>query len=131
MKKTGIHHSILMKEISKLGHTDSFLIADTGMPIPNGVIIIDLAFNKGNIPFHTVLKAILEEVQVESACIAKEFSIASKEEYDSTMLLLSDVATTEVSHNDLKSISENCRFAIRTGEYTPYANVILKAGVVF
>ena len=34
-------------------------------------------------------------------------------------------------HEDLKKFSGKCRFAIRTGEFSPYPNVILRAGVVF
>ena len=32
---------------------------------------------------------------------------------------------------NLKKMSAKCKFAIRTGEFTPYPNVILRAGVAF
>jgi D-ribose pyranase len=34
-------------------------------------------------------------------------------------------------HDALKEFSAQVKFAIRTGEFSPYANVILRAGVVF
>ena len=37
----------------------------------------------------------------------------------------------ELPHDELKKMSAGCRFAIRTGEFTPYPNVILRAGVAF
>jgi D-ribose pyranase len=45
--------------------------------------------------------------------------------------LLGDVPTETVTHEDLKARSHSARAVIRTGEFTPYANVILVAGVVF
>lgn len=36
-----------------------------------------------------------------------------------------------ISHMALKEMSKNVKFAIRTGEFTPYPNIILTAGVAF
>ncbi|MEF1307007.1 RbsD/FucU domain-containing protein, partial [Vibrio owensii] len=36
-----------------------------------------------------------------------------------------------VSHEDFKARTEQSRAVVRTGECTPYANVIFQAGVVF
>lgn len=36
-----------------------------------------------------------------------------------------------ISHEDLKAMSKNARAIIRTGEYKPYANIILESGVEF
>jgi D-ribose pyranase len=36
-----------------------------------------------------------------------------------------------VTHAQLKELSRNARAVIRTGEATPYANVILYSGVIF
>jgi D-ribose pyranase len=41
------------------------------------------------------------------------------------------VAVTEVSHEDLKRLSARAVAVVRTGETSPYANVILHAGVTF
>jgi D-ribose pyranase len=38
---------------------------------------------------------------------------------------------TEVPHDEFKQLSRESEVIVRTGECTPYANVILKSGVVF
>ena len=38
---------------------------------------------------------------------------------------------TMITHTQLKEMSKNVRFAVRTGEFTPYPNIILRAGVAF
>lgn len=38
---------------------------------------------------------------------------------------------SSVTHEQLKQLVKRCAFVVRTGEATPYANVILRAGVPF
>ena len=47
MKKFGILHPELMREITALGHYDSFVICDMAFPIPREAKRIDLAFIEG------------------------------------------------------------------------------------
>jgi D-ribose pyranase len=42
-----------------------------------------------------------------------------------------DPQVTEISHEDFKQLTRDSQAIVRTGECTPYANVILKSGVVF
>ncbi|MBR6599629.1 MAG: D-ribose pyranase, partial [Oscillospiraceae bacterium] len=35
------------------------------------------------------------------------------------------------SHTQLKTLTKSCKAVIRTGETTPYANIILQAGCIF
>ncbi len=41
------------------------------------------------------------------------------------------VAMTRVSHAEFKRMSARARAVVRTGECTPYANVVLTSGVIF
>jgi D-ribose pyranase len=36
-----------------------------------------------------------------------------------------------VFHSDLKKMTKTCKAVIRTGETTPYANIILQSGCIF
>lgn len=36
-----------------------------------------------------------------------------------------------ISHEQLKEESVGLKFVIRTGEFTPYPNIVLRAGVAF
>lgn len=131
MKKSGILHADLMKHIAALGHMDLIMIGDAGMPIPKGVDIIDLALCKGVPGFEQVLDAVLEEMSVEYYYLAEEIQDQNARLYQYIMSALPEIPGEMMPHISLKEKSKECRFAIRTGEFSPYPNIILRAGVVF
>lgn len=131
MKKTGILNAELMKQIASLGHMELFLIGDAGMPIPKGVEIIDLVLCEGVPTFEQVLDAVLKETEVEYYYLADETESKNKRLFTYIKNTIPDVSYKMMSHNDLKHLSEKCKFAIRTGEFSPYSNVVLRAGVTF
>lgn len=132
MKKTGILHGELSKIIGEMGHKDTILIGDAGMPIPKDVKFIDLAIKRGVPGFLDVLEAIYSELEVEEYIIAGETEDFSPSIENSIKNILGDnVEANKVSHEELKNLSKKCKVCIRTGEFTPYANIILKSGVVF
>lgn len=131
MKKTGLLNQPLSTVIAGLGHMDMVCVADAGLPIPNGVERIDLAVSQ-NIPaFLDVLDAVLGEMQIEGAIIAAEMESVSPDMHKAIMERLADVAVQVVSHDEFKADTTSTKAIVRTGEFTPYANVILIAGVVF
>lgn len=126
MKKAGLLHPELLEAIATLGHLDEFLVCDAGYPIPLDMPRIDLAYRPGMPPFLDVLEAIAAEVSIEDAAIAEEASTevsAAIEELVGT--------TARLSHDDLKVRGLGSRFVVRTGEFTPYCNVIIVCGVPF
>ncbi len=131
MKKKGIINAELIKEIALLGHMDLFMVGDAGMPIPEGVKIIDLALCSGVPSFEQTLDAVLFETSVEHYFLATEIKTANEGQYKYITNALKNVENTEMEHIELKEFSKKCKFAIRTGEFSPYPNVILRAGVVF
>ncbi|MCF8567346.1 D-ribose pyranase [Alicyclobacillus tolerans] len=133
MKNTnGILNSKISRVIAEVGHTDLLLISDAGLPIPQSVERIDVAIVP-NIPrFLDVLKAILSELSVERIVLAEEIkSVNPRFNEEILSLFPSNIEVTYVSHTDFKRTTQCARVAIRTGEFTPYANIILQAGVVF
>lgn len=131
MKKTTLLNQPLSATIAGLGHQDRLAVADAGLPIPVETARIDLAVCAGLPPFLDVLKAILSEMAVESAIIAAEMAAHSPVMRAALLDLLGDIPVREVPHERLKELTHETRVVVRTGEFTPYANVILVAGVVF
>lgn len=131
MKKTGLLNCHISDVISKMGHTDALAIGDCGLPIPDETQRIDLALVKDIPRFIDVLKAVLLEHEVEEVLIAKETKDNSPKVYEDIQNVIGDVKITEISHEELKDNLKVCKAVIRTGEQTPYANIILKSGVVF
>lgn len=131
MKKRGILNAQLSYLLAALGHKDLFMIGDAGMPIPEGVEVVDLVLTAGVPTFKQVLDAVLDEVQVEGYYLAHEIKEFNPELEEYIKAGLPEAEVEYMPHEDLKKFRGKCRFAIRTGEFSPYPNVILRAGVVF
>jgi D-ribose pyranase len=133
MKKRGILNADLSRIIASMGHTDKLVICDSGLPIPKNSEIVDLALTT-NIPrFLDTLKIILEELHIESAVIASEMCNGKNGLYENTTRMLNGAKVKKVSHEKFKELTRdkgNITF-VRTGETTPYANIILISGVTF
>ncbi|MEV0319357.1 D-ribose pyranase [Streptomyces sp. NPDC050658] len=129
MKKTGILNRRLSGALAELGHGHHVLICDAGMPVPAGPQVVDLAFRAGVPSFAEVLDGVLAELVTEGGTAATEVLDANP----ATARLLSErVAPLQlVPHEDLKQLSATAQLVIRTGEATPYANVLLRCGVFF
>lgn len=131
MKKTKLLHPELSYLVATLGHKDMLVIGDAGLPIPPETTRIDLALSAGVPSFLQTLEAVLSEMQVESIILANETGEASPEVKANILRLLPDTKVEYVTHEDLKGLTSQARAVVRTGEFTPYANVILVSGVVF
>lgn len=131
MKKIGILNQPISSVIAGLGHMDTLVIADAGLPIPPETQRIDLALTEGIPGFLDTLRAVLTEMQVERAVVAEEMLQVSPDVYQAVKEALGDVPVETVTHLIFKEKTRSARAIIRTGEFTPYANVILVAGVVF
>jgi D-ribose pyranase len=131
MKRTTLLHAELSDVIARLGHGDLLVIADAGLPIPDGPRRIDLAVS-ANVPrFQDVLAAVLAEMKVESAMFADELAPANRPVHAELMRQLASTPVATLSHEQFKAATRQARAIVRTGEFSPYANVILRAGVVF
>ncbi len=131
MKKRGILNAQLAGLIAGLGHKELFMVADGGMPIPQGIEIVDLALCGGVPSFKQVLDAVLDETEVEYYFLANEIEKKNQILLSYIREKLLDVECEMISHTELKEMSTDIKFVIRTGEFTPYPNIILRAGVAF
>lgn len=82
MKKQPLLNSKISYLISRLGHTDTIVISDAGLPIPNEDQRIDLALLPGQPSFMEVLEAVLTEMEVEKITIASEMKIKNLKLYE-------------------------------------------------
>lgn len=131
MKKTALLHGALSQVIAALGHGEMLVIGDAGLPVPPGVQCIDLALTR-NIPgFLDTLRVVLSEMQVEKAVVAQETALLSPAIGEGIAALLPFTAVEQIPHEEFKRLSGAARAIVRTGQFTPYANIILVAGVVF
>jgi D-ribose pyranase len=131
MKKDGILNQGMLNVMGSLGHTDRIVICDEGLPIDKNVERIDLAVTKGVVKFMDVLKPILNELVVEKIVLAQEIVTKSPAMYQEILALTKGIPVELVSHENFKKLTRETKAIIRTGECTPYCNIILQSGVNF
>lgn len=133
MKKQGILNSDISRVLSYMGHTDCIAVGDCGLSIPDEVERIDLALEFGVPSFMDVLRVITKDMKVEKIVLAEEIREQNPKVLGEIKELFAgqELETTFVSHTELKKQTRECKAVIRTGETTPYANIILQSGCIF
>lgn len=130
MKKTGILNSHISKVLADLGHTDTIVIADAGLPVPSHVEKIDLALKPGTPSFQEVVSIVTEDMVVEKVILASEIQEDNPSQ-DRFLTRHFNQEIVYVKHEAFKKMTEQAKVIIRTGEITAYSNCILQAGVFF
>lgn len=130
MKENGILNSEISKRLSDLGHTDLIAVGDCGLPIDLDKKI-DLALKLGEPKFIDVLEVLLEDFGCEQYILASEIKKENPDQEAAIKNLLEDVPSDYISHEDFKKKLDDVKFVIRTGENTPYSNIILKSKNIF
>lgn len=131
MRKNGILNEHINRIIASLGHTETIAIGDCGLPIPNGPERVDISLVRGIPSFKDVVSAISSEMIIEKIYIAQEMKAKNGACYEFLTDHFHQIEVVEIPHEELKERLESTKAVIRTGEATPYSNVILVAGVNF
>ncbi len=103
MKKGILSNQPISNLIAGLGHTDEIVIADVGLPIPEGTKRIDLALTRGLPSFELTLKTILVEMFVEKAFVSQEIETYSPEVMQLIQEALGNVPVVKIPHLDFKA----------------------------
>ena len=131
MKRDGLLHVQLNRIIASLGHTDWLAVGDCGLPVPPHVERVDLAVVHGLPRFGPVVAAIARELVVQRVYLAEEMVRHNAEVFTFVEQQFSGIPLEKVSHAVFKKQLAQTRGIVRTGEATPYANIILECGVTF
>jgi D-ribose pyranase len=131
LKAQGILHPQLSRLLAEMGHGDQLAVVDAGFPIPIGIERVDLALEAGCPRLLDVASAIIHELSIEAYFLATEAQAACPQIVATIEGWLPAARAIWVNHDELKRRSGSVRGVIRTGEFTPYANVVLQSGVVF
>lgn len=133
MQKIGILNSSIAKVLADLGHTDKIAVGDCGLPVPPGVLKIDLALRLGQPSFFDVVQEIAKYMEIEKIHVAAEMEAKNPQQWIRMRELFPPKQTEWIisSHEEFKKATSGVKAVIRTGEMTPYSNVILHAGVIF
>lgn len=131
MKKNGIINRKISSQLSELGHTDMLVICDCGLPIPVSDRVIDISLVKGFPGFMDVFPIIISELVIEKAIVATEIIKYNSKLHEKIKETLCDIPLEYKDHDSFKRKIRHAKTFIRTGEASPYSNIILISGVDF
>jgi D-ribose pyranose/furanose isomerase RbsD len=78
MKKLGHLNRDISRVLARMGHTDSLVIADCGLPVPDEVECIDVSLALGDPGFLRVLDSVLADFKVQRAAFARRSSTTGR-----------------------------------------------------
>ena len=155
MKTKGILNPQLAELVAEMGHGDILLIADRGIPFPqhDQTVCIDLSIKEGMPTVKDIMEVVLSELEIESVIIAEETKEVSPQVYQEFKEILdkidnkgNPIREENIRHIDFKNIfltgqpvhpdaidltGREVKGIVRTGQFTPYAYIMLVAGVNF
>ncbi len=129
MKETGILNRDLAELLSAQGHQDQMMICDAGFAIPEEIRVVDLSLKKNDPLIDQVLEEIARHYSIEKIVMAEETKNVSPSKFEKVRDILGrELQVETVEHTKLKEMSHKIKFAIRTGDFTAYSNVLLISG---
>lgn len=132
MKKGGILNPPICALLAELGQGDELMIVDASFPLPPEPQVIDLSLVPGIPRFIDVFKAIIAELVVDSLVVANEIQdFNGKLLQEMGRIAGPGVDVDPIPHHELKEQAADAKGIIRTGEFTPYANVKIVCGSAF
>ncbi len=147
MKTRGVLHNELAKAIATMGHGDMLVVTDRGFPFPRHEMTtcIDVSVGRDLPKVVDVVKVVLEELEIERVIIAEETEQVSPHIYKAFQDILVEIRNKGnpieqevIPHRDFKHLVLNgalegkeLKIMVKTGEFTPFANIILVSGVDF
>ena len=147
MKTTGILNRELIRVMGRMGHGDMLAITDRGFPFPLHDITrtIDLSVAKNLPGFLDVVKHVAGGFEIEEVIIANETREVSPDVHKSLLEIIGrkknkgkNIRIKYIPHDEFKDLvlhgaqrGEPVACFVKTGEFTPYANIILVSGVPF
>ena len=127
MLKRGILNPHVLSLLSRVRHTNTLVIADRGFPFWPGIETIDLSLIDDIPRVPDVLQAVLAHWQCGRIQMAEEFRSNSPEKLAEINRLVAGRAITYQAHETFKLYIPQTIGLIRTGDSTPYANMILES----
>ena len=131
VKKRGFLSAAVAELIALMGRTDRLIVCDAGLPVPPPVSRIDLAITRNLPTLPDVLRVLLDDLAVERFMVAGELQEISPQRYAEILDLLPGVPHDLVPHAEFKRSAHEVRGVSRTGDFVPYSNIHLVAGVVY
>lgn len=137
-EKGTVLNSDISSVISRLGHTDTLVVCDAGLPIPKSTTRIDMALTQGVPSLCRCWASSQMKCRSRQPLSRKRSNNIIRNSTKRCSLTLSSCKTPGntieiryTTHEQFKQQTAESQAVIRSGECSPYANIILCAGVTF
>lgn len=147
LKAKGILNPEISELVARMGHGDRLTVTDRGFPLPlnDDVNVVDVSVGPNLPNMVEVVEVILEDLEIEEVIIAEETEEVSPEIHEQLMDIVNkldnkgnDIKISVIPHSKFKHLvlrgaeeGKEMKGMVRTGELTPYANIMLISGVTF
>src|SRR5699024_10722596 len=101
------------------------------MPIPEIATCVYLSLTLWTPGFLSVLEVVESDLVVEKLTFAEEIKVNNPSVLQGSVKMFDDVSVDYISHERMKKEMQSAKVVIRTGEDTPFANVVLHAVELF
>lgn len=131
MLKNGILNPHVLDLVARVRHTNTLVISDWAFPFWPQIETVDISLTH-NIPtVLDVLEILKPNFKIGKIWQAEEFlgvnSSAVIKAFDDSFADIPEISVTRLAHNDLKKLVPSAIGLIRTGDATPYGNIILES----
>ena len=128
MLERGILNPAINSLISRVRHTNTLVIADRGFPFWPAIGTIDISLVDGIPRVLDVLTALRAQCRFGAAFMAAEFRAGNDPATQQQFLAaLHGISLSFEPHAEFKKRVPSALGLIRTGDTTPYANLILES----
>jgi D-ribose pyranase len=131
LKTSPLLNGRLTAVLTTLRHGETIVIADAGLPAPDGVERLDLAIAQGVPSLADVLPPLRDGTVLEEVLVASDMQRVNPDRRAVVADVFGDEVVREIPHLELEALLPRSKLIVQTGECTPYANVVLVGGVSF
>ena len=128
MLQSGILNPHVLQLIARIRHTNTLVIADWAFPFWPQIETVDISLTHGIPTVLDVLDLLTPVFKIGRIWQAEEFvSVNPQERVDRFAKSFGDIPLTREPHVDFKKRVPHAIGLIRTGDATPYGNIILES----
>lgn len=127
----GILNPHILDLVARIRHTNTLVISDWAFPYWPQIETVDISLTKGIPTVLDVLELLKPNFKIGRVWQAEEFLTCNSEDvidaFDDSLVGIPDVAVERLPHVTFKTKVPDAIGLIRTGDPTPYGNLIIES----
>lgn len=125
MMNTNIKNSAILGELAALGNGDVIVLASVNFPIPETAKLIDVSIKDALPSIEDILEPLMLDCSFSSLTVCDELGEKFEEVKESIIKITKFDDVESLTFRQLKVVSKNAKFVIRSGDSNEYKSIIL------